>query len=127
MGQGTNMARAGDKNAFWDNAAVLANGNSSSVELSRSADNLAIWITVSGATTISLQAAHRGDMTSEGVHPDANAANWAQVYYLSDPIQVIFSGAGSAVLLVPDFVPQYIRLNSSGATTITAGWETTSN
>lgn len=115
--------RAGDINAFWDNVAVGAGGTSNVVELPRGIDHLALWITVSGATTVSLEAAHSGEVTSEGILPDTNAANWAQIVYTNVPVQHIFAGAGSICLMIPDFEPAYIRLKSTSAVTITAGWE----
>lgn len=118
--------RSGDLNAFWNNTSVLANGVSSSVEVPRGIENLALWITVSAATDVSLEASHSGDVTSEGVLPDTNAANWALVYYVAEPIIVQFMVAGSACVLIPDFEPAYIRLRSSAAAIITAGWEVTS-
>jgi hypothetical protein len=119
--------RTGDRNAFWNNAPSGANGVSSVVKLSRGADTLALYITVSAGTTVSLEAAHSGDISAEGTLPDAlDASSWAPVMYTNIPIQHVFSAAGSIVLLVPDFTPAFVRLRSLAAVTITAGYETTS-
>lgn len=117
--------RSGDKNQFWDAVVVGANGTSTAVELPRAMDSLALYITTSGATTITLQASHSGDITAEGLLPDTNSGTWADVTYIDVPIQKVFAGAGSAVILIPDFVPGWIRLfNLTAGVTITAGWET---
>lgn len=59
-------------------------------------------MTVSAATTISIQVAPLSSVTSEGVLPDTNTGVWHQLYYVSDPIQIIFASAGSASIIVPD-------------------------
>ena len=120
------MSRYGDRNSFWDNAAAGANSVSNAVELSRSSENLAIYVTVGGATTITVEAAHPGDVTNEGILADGAAGDWGQVVYNVDPIQFVFAGAGSRVLLVPDFAPSWVRLRTSAAVTITAGHLTSS-
>ena len=115
--------RSGDKNAFWDNASVGVGGTSTAVELPRGVDNLAIYITVDAATTVSLEVAHSGDITSEGLLPDGNAGVWFPLYYTNILVQNVFAGAGSVAILVPDFAAGWVRLKSSAAAVITAGWE----
>ncbi len=117
--------RSGDKNALWDNAVTGAGGFSNPVEVARGAEALAIYITVSGATTVKLQAAHSNDVTAEGVSPDAPDTVWHDVVYTNVACSNVFSGAGSVALIIPDFVPGWIRLSSSASVTATAGYETT--
>ena len=117
------IRRAGDRNAFWDNAAVVAAGTSTAVEIPRGAANLAIYATVSAATIITVQVGHQGDLTSEGLAPDATPATWFDLYYTDARMEMNFTAAGSRALIIPDIVPGWIRLHSSAAATITAGWE----
>lgn len=114
--------RTGDKNAFWDNAAVGAAGLSNIVEIGRGVENIAIFVTASGATTITVLAAHSGDITSQGILPDDSPAGFGAVKYIVDPLTITFAAAGSQVLLVPDVPFAFIQLQSSAAATITAGW-----
>src|SRR5690348_9092143 len=119
--------RVGSPNKFWNNQAVLANGVSSAVILPRGSEQVVINITVSAATTVSLEVAHHGTLTPEGNEPDESnpPSTFYQLYYIDTPVQVVFTIAGSAALIVPDFEPEWIRLRSSGAATITAGYEVT--
>lgn len=97
---------------------------SSAVELPRFAENLALYLNASAATTLTLQVAHSGAPTAEGILADANAGNWMPAYLMGDAVAVTFSGAGTRCLLVPDFVPGWIRLvSSNGNVLLTAGWE----
>lgn len=97
---------------------------SSAVEIPRFAENLALYLNASAATTLTLQVAHSGTPTSEGIAADANAGNWMPVYLVGDALAVTFSGAGTRCVLIPDFVPGWIRLvSSNGNVLITAGWE----
>lgn len=120
------LRRSGNPTSLWNNVAVSANGTSNAVELARSADQIAIYITVSGATTVSLETAHSGAVTSEGVLSDTATSDWGQLYYIDTPLQIQFTAAGSVSWIVPDFEPGWIRLRSSNAVTITAGHEVTS-
>lgn len=116
------VRQSGDKNVFWDNEAVSANGTSQAVELGRGIERVALHVTVAGATTITLQASHTGDITSEGILPDSNTGVWGAVQYTTTPLAWSLT-AGSHVLIVPDMPVRWIRLHSSAATTITAGFE----
>jgi hypothetical protein len=119
--------RVGSLNKLWNNQAVLLNGVSNAVNLPRGVEQVSIFITVSAATTVSLEVAHHGSLTSEGNEPDESSppSTWFQFYYIDTPVQVAFTTPGSAVLNVPDFEPEWIRLRSSAAATITAGYEVT--
>jgi hypothetical protein len=122
---GGQTRRSGDKNALWDNAVTGAGGFSNPVEIARGAEALAIYITVNGATTVKLQAAHSGDISSEGVMPDTADTVWHDVICTNVAASYVFAGAGSVALIIPDFVPGWIRLASSNSVTATAGYETT--
>lgn len=115
--------RSGDKNQLWDNFAVGVSGVSNVAELPRRIESFAIYVTTSAATTVSVEVAHSGDLNSDGTLSDANAGVWYVSYYLNTPLQIVFASAGSASMIVPDFVPGWIRLRSTAAATITAGWE----
>lgn len=105
--------------------AASANSVSTAVEVMRDTDQLAIYITSSGATTISLEVAHSGAVNPDGTGSDSNASDWGQLYYLDTPIQIAFTSAGSLAMIVPDFEPGWIRLRTSAAATLTAGHEVT--
>lgn len=114
--------RTGDKNAFWNNAAVGAAGVSAIVELGRGVENIAIFVTTSAATTITVSAAHSGDITAQGILPDDAAGVFGPIKYIADPLTLVFAGAGSQVLMIPDVAFAFLQLSSSAAATITAGW-----
>lgn len=122
------LRRSGSPTSFWNNVAVGVAGTSNPVELARDADQLAIYATVSGATTLVLEVAHSGAVTAEGNLSNTVVANWGPLYYInsSDAVQLVLAGAGSAALIVPDFAPGWVRLRSTAAATITAGHEVTS-
>lgn len=119
------IRRVGDKNAFWDAATTGAAGVSTAVEVARGLEQFAVYVTVSGATTITVQVAHHGDVTSEGLEPEGNVGVWHDLYYLDTAISTVFAAAGSRVLMIPDFAPAWVRLKSSASVTATAGWEGT--
>lgn len=122
------LRRSGNPTSLWNNVAVGANGTSNAVELARSSDQLVIYVTTSGATTITLETAHSGAVSSEGVLSDTATTDWGPLYYINtdSPVELVLAGAGSASWIVPDFAPGWIRLRSSAAVTLTAGHEVTS-
>ena len=95
--------------------------------MSRSIEHLVVYVTTSAATTITLEVAPHSQLTSEGVWPEgATGSTWFQLVnnaVTASPVQHVFAGAGSAAILVPDFAPGMLRLKTSGAATITAGYE----
>jgi hypothetical protein len=137
------LRRSGSPTAFWDGAttfnqatnprgglAVPAAGTSQAVLIPRGGESLALFIAVSGATTVTLEAAHHGANTSEGNEPDSKnppaTGSFYAVSYLNTPVSAVFAGAGTSCVLVADFAPGWIRLRSSqGPLTITAGYEVT--
>jgi len=123
----TASRRAGSPTAFWNNVAVGAAGTSTPVYLPRGVEQIAIYATVSGATTLTLEAAHHGALTAEGNEPSQNnpPSTFYSVQYINTAVQLVFAGAGSIANIVPDFEPVWIRLRSAGAVTITAGFEVT--
>jgi hypothetical protein len=119
------VRRIGSPIAFWNNAAVGINGTSAAIMLPRGGEQCAFYVTTSAATTISVQVAHHGVLSIQGVEPDESAVptNWFLLYYINTPAQIVFAAAGSISMIVPDFEPAWIRLQSSAAATITAGYE----
>lgn len=110
-------------------AAVLSNGLSSAVYLDEATDKLGVLVSVDAATTISLLAAHSSQLNVEGDEPDHSTAPSSSLFY---PVQwngtvssIAFAGAGSAYWVIPDFVPGWVMLKSSGAANIIAGYEAT--
>lgn len=123
------LRRVGSPTSLWNNVAVGVGGVSNPVLLPREGAQVCVFISVSAATTVSLQVAHHGALTAEGneanagTPPDTNS--FYTLYYIDTPIQVAFTVAGKAAIIVPDFEPGWIRLSSSAAATITAGHEIT--
>jgi len=121
------VRRFGSPTSFWNAAAVLANGVSSVVEVPREAEQVLFLISVSAATTVSVEVAHHGVLTPEGNEPDHSTLPtiFFPLLYIETPVQYVFAGSGAAAFIVPDFEPSWVRLRSSGAATITAGHEGT--
>ncbi len=113
----------GDKDQFWNNIAVLANGTSNAVDLGRGIEHIVLFVTASAATTISVQVAHTGDITSQGILPDDAPSTWFDLFRSDTGTAVSFAvGPGSRALIVNDLAVMHMRLLSSAAATITAGW-----
>lgn len=136
------FARAGSATAFWDGTStfnqstnpgggvtVSAGGTSKKVIMARGAEQVTLFVTVSAATTVSLEAAHHGALTAEGNEPDASSppadAAFGTVYYINTPCSITFASAGTVAMIIPDFEPAWVRLRSSAVATITAGFELT--
>jgi hypothetical protein len=123
------MARrfVSDLNAFWDNAAAVGAGaNSSVVELSRGISNFMIWVTSSGATEIFVEIGMSPDIVG-GVEQDPPPGTWFDLLYLeqadTDRQKIVFAGAGSRALLIPDIAFRFVRLrNLTAGVTLTAGY-----
>lgn len=116
--------RSGSATAFW-NATVVGAGNtpSNAVKLARSGEQLTIYITTSATATFTVEVAHAGALNSDGTNSDANDSTWAPLQYLLDPITVTITGAGSKALIIPDWSAAWVRLRTSAAATLTAGYE----
>lgn len=114
----------GDKNQFWNAAAVGSGGKSAVVDIGRSTDQITIFVQAGAATTITVEVAHMGDITSEGVLPEEDDSVWYPLSYIAStqPVQYVFAGAGNAAFIIPDIVFMHVRLSSSAAVTLTAGW-----
>lgn len=119
----TPIRRAGNKTALWNAAVTGVAGKSNVIELPRFGEVLALYITVNGATTVSLEAGSSADVNADGTLADTTPSSFFPVFYLATAVQNVFAGSGSACILVPDFVPAFIRLSSSASVTATAGWE----
>lgn len=120
-----NARRSGSPTSFWNNVSVGVSGVSTAVEVMRDSDQFCVFITSSGATTVSLEVAHSGAINADGTLTDLVVSDWGQLYYINTPVQMVFSSAGSVAMIVPDFEPGWVRLRSSAAATITAGHEVT--
>jgi hypothetical protein len=119
------VRRVGSPNKLWNNTAVGVGGTSTPVLLPRGSEQIVFYITVGGATTVSVEVAHHGSLAANGEEPDQSnpPATFFPISYINTVCNVVFAGAGSAALLIPDFEPAWIRLRSTAATTITAGYE----
>lgn len=112
--------------AFWNNVAVSANGVSPHVRFPGQNSQLILAITTSAPTIVRVEAALNPPDAADNMRQtfDPNTAVWAQVFYLNDPIQIEFTQAGSAAVIIPSMTFQHIRLRSTKTATITAGFET---
>lgn len=115
--------RHGSPTAFWNNVAAGANATSSEVVISRGVENLVLYVTGNGATTITVEAAHGGAVTTQGILPEGVATAWGPLFYLNDAVTITLAGAGTVVKILPDFVGGLLRLRTSAAVTLTAGLE----
>jgi hypothetical protein len=97
--------RHGNPTGFWNNVAAGAASNSTAVEVPRGMENIAIFITTAGATTIQVQCANSGALSSEGILPDGTPSVWFPLEYLGTAVSKVFAGAGSACIIIPDFTP----------------------
>jgi len=85
--------------------------------------NVAVHVTVSGATTISVQAAFSANRSAgrnydpgdTDAHPFYSNASSVLV-----PLEFVFSGAGKASFDVSPYTPNFLRLVSSNDVTATA-------
>lgn len=115
--------RSGSKTALWNAAVTGINGKSNSIELPRWGDQLAIYITVNGATTITVEVGQSADINTDGTLADTAPSTWFPLFWNQTQVQNVFAGSGSASIIVPDFVAAFVRLSSSASVTATAGWE----
>jgi hypothetical protein len=119
--------RRGSTTAFWNNIAVGSGGVSNEVAVGREITQVAIYVNSSAATTVTIQVAHHGNLDSSGLDPDHDSVvrDYHDLVYTNIPIQLVFASAGKQAVIIPDFEPEWLRLKSSAASTITAGWEAT--
>jgi hypothetical protein len=88
------------------------------------ATQLIIYVTSSGSTTVSVEVAHSGNLTSEGILPEGTPGTWHALTYTGITMSIAFAGAGSTALMIPDVPFGLVRLsNLTGAVNLTAGWE----
>jgi hypothetical protein len=108
--------------------AVGVGGLSRAVYLDTAIDiGLGVLLDVGAATTITVLAAHSSQLSPSGDEPDRSTAPTASLFY---PVQwnatssaLTFAGAGTAYLLIPQFIPGWVRLKSSAAANIIGGYE----
>lgn len=117
-------------NGFYWNAQANVGANAYS-DVARSGwgyDNFAVFLTVSGPTSIVLCIANEDPPSSEGVpedspHYEATTNIFLPAFYLDTQLRWDFSQAGAMAILIPDFTPLYSRLkNLTAGVTITASW-----
>lgn len=130
----------GSPTGFWDGTTTFnqvtnpgggltvgVGGTSKPQNIARGNDEMMIYVTVSAATTVTVEVGHHGAPTAEGSEPDAATppATFHQLHYTSTatPVQLVFAGAGSFAIQIPDIAFNWIRLRTSAAANITAGWE----
>ena len=133
MANGSEGLRRGKRTSFWGTVdtsnvpqpvAVAAGNVSTAVQLGRGTNMFCFFINSSGASTFTLQAAHVGDFSSQGIIPDPDDQTlvWFDLWYLgnsatgnSTPITLTFSGAATLASLVPDMEVDWVRLKRTDA------------
>lgn len=107
---------------IWNNESTGAGGESAYAVVGAQT-NVAVHITVSGATTIGFQAApSNGSVGFNTLPGDAEA----HLFYTKDssgtliPMTLVFSAAGKATVELSPFTAKFVRLSSTGNVTATA-------
>jgi hypothetical protein len=151
MAQGASGLRRGSPVAFWGTlggtnglvpqGASVSTGtqNSAAVQTGRGTCFLAIYVSSSVTASFNVQTAHAGAFTGQGIPPDPDdqSFTWCNLVYLSTsatglgtPIVINGTGAWATCIIVPDFEPDWIRLQrtDSGSTaSVFAGFEAWGN
>lgn len=139
------IRRRGSTNGLWNAANVASLANSTAVSLGRNIEQLTFYVSVvslggAASVDVTVQVAHSGDPTLEGLPPDADqppardfqndATLWYDLYYLNGAPAIgtiSFAAIGRKALIVPDIVSNWWRLKrtdaGAGNAVITAGWE----
>lgn len=119
------ISRTGQRAGFWNNDGASVGAASTVQAIPEGMETICIWLNVSAATTITVEVASDVDITAEGIESDfvAGSGNWAPLFYNDIEVKATFTSAGIRAIIIPDFCPRYIRLKTSSAATITAGWE----
>lgn len=113
---------------FWNNEVAGGDEYSAVARTGWGYDNFAVFLTVSGATVITLCIANDEPPSSENIpvdspHYEATTSIFLPAFYLDTELKWTFSGSGSQAILIPDFTPLYSRLkNTTAGVTITASW-----
>ena len=107
------------------------NALSRKVLAGQDSDQVVFNVSVSGATTINLLVAHASALTAEGNEPDYSTppadSFFYPVYYTGTQMQMIFAGAGTRALMVPDWEASWIALQSTATVNAIAGIEIAAN
>ncbi len=140
----TEGIRRGKRTSFWGTidssnvaqaVAVTQGTASAAVQLGRKTNMFAFFISSSGASIFTLQAAHVGDVSAQGVLPDPDDQTlvWYDLWYLgnsgtgnSTPITLTFTTSATLASIVPDFEPDWVRLkrtDAGGSVNVIAGHE----
>ncbi len=127
------IRRHGQPDGFWGQYStqiyqnVPASGTSNIVQLGQGTDQFVAYINVNGPTTITVQVAPAGALTSDGSDPNypPPASAFMNLYWNATPINVTFTAptGGTAALIVPDFAPGWVRLTTTNAVGAICGWE----
>lgn len=128
--------RRGNIVAYWGTldatgapvaSAVTLGTFSKKVYVNESLMNFAFLVNVSATAVVSLWAASSTQLNPEGDSPDRSVAPadalFAPVQWNATPASASITGAGSAYIIVPDFVAGWTALKSSTSVNIWAGYE----
>jgi len=124
------IRRHGVINGFWGFDSITkentgVNGTSRPQFFGFAVDQIALFVQADMPTDITVQVAHTPALTSDGVNPSDVPTNWGDLYYINTGTAVTMSMvSGTRVLIIPDFVPGWVRLKSSNDVGCLAGWET---
>jgi hypothetical protein len=110
----------------WNNKVCAAAELSPVARTGWGYDNLCLFLTVSGATVITLLVGQPELKSAEGIDPDESEYaddTFFPAFYLDTELKWTFSGGAVQGILVPDFAPLYFRLkNATNGVTVTASW-----
>lgn len=132
---GTEGIRRGSPTAFWNNATVAAAAVSPASQVGRKVNMFTLFVKSSGTATFTLQTAHVGSYSVQGILPDASdeAFVWHDLWYLGtsglgNSTAMVIGGTGAFAIasIVPDFEVDWVRLKRTDAgadATVTAGYE----
>lgn len=122
------IRRHGQPDGFWGVGTTQevtgAGGASRAVQLGQAVSQFIVYLDVSDATVITIQAAHSGEPDVDGTGPQLpESSTYKNLYWKADPMTITFTGSGSRAVIVPDFTPGWVRLTSSNSVSCLAGWE----
>lgn len=93
-------------------------------------DQIVIYISANGAATFSVLVAHSGGLTPEGNEPNLSNPPADSFFYplsYTGTLQtIVFAGAATRALVIPDWTATWVALSSSATVTAIAGLEAAS-
>lgn len=109
----------------WNDESTGSNGSSTYAVIGAQT-NVAVHISVDGATTIKVEAAYSANHSS-GINYQPGNADAHQYHVYSngafEPVEITFATAGQASFDISPYTPNFLRLTSTSDVTATAAIE----